>query len=301
MTSDKLNKMTAVADQRREPTPGEKEAAVVATARRESRLDRVQVAMTNKGSDQYQISSPHSDEAGTHFQLLDAVGTSSPAFADYAVTSLANIARSRGQEAVTETQMNAALAMLDGYKPENEMEAMLVAQVFTCFDVGMDMARRAKQSSSREMMDSCMTASTKMMRTLNATVDTLSKLRRGGSQTVRVEHVHVYNGGQAIVGNVGTGGGAIRKKGGQSHAAKTVPQAATATVSLSGSNAAGPFVQIPVDAEWSMPDARRDKPRRAQRQSKRVEARRSVAGDDRDAAEDRPSELRDAGSVRLRG
>jgi hypothetical protein len=33
-------------------------------------------------------------------------------------------------------------------------------------------------------------------------VEALAKLRRGGEQTVRVEHVHVHEGGQAIVGNV---------------------------------------------------------------------------------------------------
>lgn len=42
-------------------------------------------------------------------------------------------------------------------------------------------------------------------------METLNKMRRGGEQHVRVEHVHVHQGGQAIVGNVTqhkhTGGG----------------------------------------------------------------------------------------------
>jgi hypothetical protein len=33
-------------------------------------------------------------------------------------------------------------------------------------------------------------------------MDALSNMRRGGRQKVVVEHVHVYPGGQAIVGNV---------------------------------------------------------------------------------------------------
>ena len=33
-------------------------------------------------------------------------------------------------------------------------------------------------------------------------IEALAKLKRGGEQTVRVEHVHVYPGGQAIVGKV---------------------------------------------------------------------------------------------------
>ena len=35
-----------------------------------------------------------------------------------------------------------------------------------------------------------------------AQTEALAKLRRGGEQVVRVEHVHVHPGGQAIVGNV---------------------------------------------------------------------------------------------------
>jgi hypothetical protein len=37
-------------------------------------------------------------------------------------------------------------------------------------------------------------------------VETLRRLRHGGDQYVRVEHVHVSDGGQAIVGNVKTAG-----------------------------------------------------------------------------------------------
>ncbi len=33
-------------------------------------------------------------------------------------------------------------------------------------------------------------------------VEALRRLRQGGSQVVRVEHVHVNEGGQAIAGNV---------------------------------------------------------------------------------------------------
>lgn len=39
------------------------------------------------------------------------------------------------------------------------------------------------------------------------------KYRRRGEQRVHVEHVHVHDGGRAIVRNVGTGGGPKTKKG----------------------------------------------------------------------------------------
>jgi hypothetical protein len=33
-------------------------------------------------------------------------------------------------------------------------------------------------------------------------IEVLAKLRRGGEQTVRVEHVHLHSGGQAVAGHV---------------------------------------------------------------------------------------------------
>ncbi len=40
-----------------------------------------------------------------------------------------------------------------------------------------------------------------------AQVEALRRLRNGGSQTVRVEHVHVNEGGQALIGNVNPNSG----------------------------------------------------------------------------------------------
>ena len=57
----------------------------------------------------------------------------------------------------------------------------------------------------------------KLLRTYTAQVEALAKLRRKGEQKVRVEHVHVHPGGQAIVGAVnhtpgpGIGGGETEK------------------------------------------------------------------------------------------
>jgi hypothetical protein len=42
----------------------------------------------------------------------------------------------------------------------------------------------------------------KLGRTFAAQLETLRKLKNGGSQFVRVEHVHVNEGARAIIGNV---------------------------------------------------------------------------------------------------
>ena len=52
-------------------------------------------------------------------------------------------------------------------------------------------------------------AAGRLLRAYATQVETLRRLRNGGSQVVRVEHVHVNEGGQALIGNVrkdGSGG-----------------------------------------------------------------------------------------------
>jgi hypothetical protein len=50
--------------------------------------------------------------------------------------------------------------------------------------------------------DSAERAFNKLARTFAAQVEALKRYRTGGGQTVRVEHVTIHEGGQAIVGNV---------------------------------------------------------------------------------------------------
>jgi hypothetical protein len=45
-------------------------------------------------------------------------------------------------------------------------------------------------------------AAAPLMRTFATQVEVLRRLRNGGQQFVRVEHVHINDGGKAIIGNV---------------------------------------------------------------------------------------------------
>jgi hypothetical protein len=45
-------------------------------------------------------------------------------------------------------------------------------------------------------------AAARLLRAYATQVEALRRLRNGGSQTLRVEHVHVNEGGQALIGNV---------------------------------------------------------------------------------------------------
>ena len=63
----------------------------------------------------------------------------------------------------------------------------------------------------------------KLARTFATQMEALNRYRGKGQQKMTVEHVHVHDGGQAIVGQVAQGGGATEKDRGQSHAIGYAP------------------------------------------------------------------------------
>ena len=252
----KLDSSPMAKSEPRTPTDAEALAAAQAKRRVEDRPSRVQIEAKVDGN-HIGLNPAHS--SGGPFQIHDAMGTTSFAFAEYVLAALTNVSKGRDQGEISDREMNAALALLDGQKPEDEMQAMLVAQTFACFDLGMNMAARANRTDRHELRDSYASISTKMMRTMTATVETLSKLRRGGAQTVRVEHVHVHNGGQAIVGNVSTGGGGNGRIDIQSQALGRSEQNSAVALALSGADAFGQTMPIPINAKRPLPNARRNK------------------------------------------
>ncbi|GEP06035.1 hypothetical protein [Methylobacterium oxalidis] len=138
---------------------------------------------------------------------LNAFGTPSVDFAAYMVGQVATAARSAGRNLPTSAQLNAALAVVDGTEPENETEAMLAVQMFATHDAAMAMLGSMKQAGDVVRQQETGNLAIKLLRTYTAQMETLAKLRRGGEQKVRVEHVHVYPGGQAVVGDVTVNGG----------------------------------------------------------------------------------------------
>jgi hypothetical protein len=167
------------------------------------------------------VLSPDFGNASSHrIRQLDAFGTPSTDFASHSIGWLAAVARQHGNSIPTEKELNAALAVVDGVRPENEIEAMLAMQMFAAHEAAMEMIQRMRQATTMEAMQHYSTIATKMMRTYTTQVEALAKMRRGGNQTVRVEHVHVHAGGQAIVGAVThpqQGGGCSQQKAEQPH------------------------------------------------------------------------------------
>ena len=105
---------------------------------------------------------------------------------------------------------NIVLAALHEIAPKNVLETMLAVQMIGTHNLAMDfMGRALIPEQSVEGVNDNVTRATKLTRTFAAQLEAFNRLRGKGQQNVTVKHVHINEGGQAIVGNVGhspTGG-----------------------------------------------------------------------------------------------
>ncbi|WP_179699200.1 hypothetical protein [Methylobacterium sp.] len=212
------------------------------------------------------VETPHTDNAGHLFALNQAFGTGSCDFQQQQLGRLMAIVRSKQGETPDELQTNSVIAAVAAVEPQNEVEGMLAVQMAATHEVAMEMLSRAKVAGSTEHLERYGTLATKLLRTYTTQIEALSKLRRGGAQKVTVEHVHVYEGGQAIVGNVNgngsrtlPGGGGPNERGHQPHAlAGPAALALQADPSMLRPDAGRDPVHVAGrEGEEAMPDARR--------------------------------------------
>jgi len=157
--------------------------------------------------------------------------------------------------------VNAVLAVVDGLKPQNEIEAMLVLQMATTHALTMKFSARLYRGATETIPQQDSTALTlsRLQRAFTSQLDALSNMRRGGQQKVMVEHVHVYPGGQAIVGNVThTGRGVSGENSGQAHAADDKRAiAASGSAPMWCPDSAREAVPVPNrEGQEALPDAR---------------------------------------------
>jgi len=149
----------------------------------------------------------------TFATVLESLGT---ADADLRNHLLNQVSRSFAEREEDLTKVcNIAMAILNGILPRDEIEGMLAVQMIGVHNVAMaTLARSMISEQTFEGKQAAVNQSAKMLRTFTAQMEALKKYRTGGQQKVTVEHVHVNEGGQAIVGNVNQqgGGGSYGKK-----------------------------------------------------------------------------------------
>jgi hypothetical protein len=138
---------------------------------------------------------------------------------------------------------------------------MIAAQLIASHNASMECYRRTMiGEQSFEGRREALNQANKLSRTYATLLDALNRHRGKGQQKVTVEHVHVHEGGQAIVGNVESrGGGVASKAKEQAHALAHTPGA-----TMPSADPPRQPVPIACDEEWAVPDARRNVTGRAE-------------------------------------
>jgi len=156
----------------------------------------------------------------TMAKFMEAFGTPDKDLHQYLFNQVVQTFRGcESSEGFDHTKMeefaNNAMALLNGIQPQGEIEGMLAVQMIAVHNMAMETMKRAMITGQPpQWIESNVNHATKMLRTFTAQIEALKRYRTGGQQKVTVEHVHVNEGGKAIVGAISTGG---RGYGGQGH------------------------------------------------------------------------------------
>ena len=135
-------------------------------------------------------------------RLKKALGTASSDFVNASLFQL-QAAAQLPCSGISELGMNASLAMIEAAAPQNEIEGALAVQMACAHTAAISvLARFGGGGGGEARVVALASAAARLMRAYSAQVETLRRLRHGGDQYVRVEHVHINEGGQAVIGNV---------------------------------------------------------------------------------------------------
>ncbi len=102
-------------------------------------------------------------------------------------------------------RINFMFSVVNGIKPQDQIEAMLGAQLAAVQEATMRLSKLLADADDIKVFETAERAYNRLTRTLIGLVDALKRHRTGGEQKVTVQYVNVSEGGQAIVGNVTQG------------------------------------------------------------------------------------------------
>lgn len=147
----------------------------------------------------------HDDQAVGMLLLANAFGCAST----HALSSILNQLVQVAATGKTSSQqaMDFLIATASEIRPRDPVEAMLAIQMATAHLAVIRHSRMLAHVETLPQLEVQERTVNKLMRTFAAQTEALRKYRNGGQQNVEVRHVHVNEGGQAIIGNVATGGG----------------------------------------------------------------------------------------------
>ncbi|ARQ08609.1 hypothetical protein NXC12_CH00518 [Rhizobium etli] len=141
-----------------------------------------------------------------HPTWMNAIGTEYVNLSEVIAEQMVILSASNGNK-VDQHELSLLTETVMGISPKDHVEMMLATQMAAVHLMSMNMAAKARRATTLPQHDSYTKQTNQLMRTFAAQAEALKRYRTGGKQVVKVKHVHVHEGGQAIVGNVTKGGG----------------------------------------------------------------------------------------------
>lgn len=144
------------------------------------------------------------EDSGLEYaKVLASYGTPSDDLLNMLSSSLNNAICEKNEGGYfKESDMNGVLAAMFGIQPHDTIEAMLASQMVATHLASMRAMQQFQNISYHAPKELHGNMAIKLMRTFTAQMEALNRYRGKGQQKMTVEHVHVYEGGKAIVGNV---------------------------------------------------------------------------------------------------
>ena len=166
------------------------------------RLAPVRIKLLRAYAYEEETAPPDGEDKDWGSRLNKALGTVSTDFVRASLLQLQGAARSP-YGTISEMAINAALAMIEAAAPTDELEGALAVQMACTHTAAMAVLAKMDSGFGTERRIAAFgSTAARLMKAYAMQMEVLRRMRTGGQQVVRVEHVHVNDGGQAIVGNV---------------------------------------------------------------------------------------------------
>ena len=148
-----------------------------------------------------QCLAPTPDLKGYRARLRDSFGnTMSDEFVDVMLGKVVEALKPSPFDQLDEPTLNAALAIIDSAQCQSELEAFIAVEIVATGFSGLRFLRQSHRHMTEDFINVYGNYANKLLRLQLDLIQALERYRRGHRQTVEVRHVHIYPGGQGVVG-----------------------------------------------------------------------------------------------------
>src|SRR5579863_850387 len=155
------------------------------------RLPPVRVKLLRPYAYEEETAAPDGEGKDWWSRLNRALGTVSSDFVRASLLQLQGAARSP-LGTISETAINAALAMIEAAAPKDELEGALAVQMACTHTAAMSVLAKMDGGFGTERRIAAFgSTAARLMKAYAMQMEVLRRLRTGGQQFVRVEHVHI--------------------------------------------------------------------------------------------------------------